>query len=380
MAETSRQDPKRSILVIGGGIAGMSFAIRARELGHPVDLVEADPDWRVAGAGISITGPTYRAIKRLGLLDEVMTEGFYIGTGSYICAPDGTVVAEVPMQRLEPDLPTAGGILRPRLHRILSGRVRELGVLVRLGTTVVELTDEGRSVRASFGDGDCGDYDMVVGADGAFSSTRDRLFPDAPEPRYTGQYCWRMLAARPTEIDRPFFFLTGEVTAGLMPCSEEHMYLWLLENAPMRRRIDDARAAAGLRELLAPFGGPLGRLRDTIDSTTHVISRPLDALLLQRPWHKGKVVLIGDAAHATTPHLASGAGIAIEDALVLAECLAEGGEVEAIFSRFTERRWERCRLVVESSVEIGAMQQAGGSPDKLNQLMHAAQQALNENI
>lgn len=373
-------DVGKPLLVIGGGIAGMSFAIRAREAGHVVHVVEADPEWRVAGAGISITGPTYRALKRLGLLEAVMAEGFYIGTGSYICAPDGRVVAELPMERLEPDLPTAGGILRPRLHRILSERVRQLGVEVRLRITVSSLDDEEDGLRARFSDGSGGMYRFAVGADGAFSSTRDLLFPDAPEPRYTGQYCWRMLADRPSEIDRPFFFMAPDITAGLMPCSSEQMYLWVLENAATRRRIDDASAAEGLRALLAPFGGALGQLRDTISATTEVISRPLDALLLPRPWHKGRTILIGDAAHATTPHLASGAGIAIEDALALGDSLALGGEPQAIFTRFTDRRWERCRLVVESSVEIGAMQQSGGSPDKLNHLMHAAQQALNQDI
>jgi len=170
------------------------------------------------------------------------------------------------------------------------------------------------------------------------------------------------------------------VTAGLMPCSHSQMYLWLLENAPTRRRIADEDAPEGLKTLLAPFGGTLGRVREAITQGSDVISRPLDALLLPAPWHKGRVVLIGDAVHATTPHLASGAGIAIEDALVLAELLAEGGAYPDIFARFTARRWERCRLVVESSVEIGAMQQAGGSPDALNGLMRVAQKALTEDI
>lgn len=368
------------LLVIGGGIGGMAFAIRARAQGWDVHLIEADAKWRVAGAGISVTGPTYRALKRLGLLDAVRAEGYFIETGSNICAPDGSIIAQVPMTPIEPGLPTAGGILRPRLHSILSDRVRALDVKVRLGVTALAIDEQDKGVKVSFSDGTSGLFALVVAADGAFSRTRTMLFPDAPAPSYTGQYCWRTLAERPTEIDRPHFYMGHGITAGLMPCSENLMYLWLLENVPARRRINDAEAPSGLRAFLAPFGGALGRVRDQITDETEVISRPLDALLLPRPWHKGRVVLIGDAAHATTPHLASGAGIAVEDALVLSDLLEEGGEPEEIFTRFMDRRWERCRLVVESSVEIGAMQQADASPEKLNILMHTAQQTLREDI
>ena len=103
------------VLVIGGGIGGMAAALRLRAQGRAVTLVEADPEWRVYGAGISITGPTYRALKRLGVLEEVRAAGYFIDTGSRICRPDGQAVAEIPMHQIEPDLPTSGGVMRPAL-------------------------------------------------------------------------------------------------------------------------------------------------------------------------------------------------------------------------------------------------------------------------
>lgn len=369
------------ILILGGGIAGMAFAIRARSAGMDVAIVEADPDWRVAGAGISITGPTYRALKRIGLLPDVKQAGFFIAKGALICAADGTPVGEVPTQALEPDLPTAGGILRPELHRILSQKVSALGVPVRLGVTARTLADSGEAVDVEFSDGSKDSFEIVIGADGAFSATREMLFPEAPVPQYTGQFCWRLLARRPAEIDRPLFFVGADLTCGLMPVSQDQMYLWLLENSPERRYLDEAAVPGRLKQMLAPFGGrAIAAVREAIDAGAPIIARPLDALLLPLPWHKGRVMLIGDACHATTPHLASGAGIAIEDGMLLADMLGEGGDPEHVFDRFEARRWERCRLVVEESVGIGHMQQTHADPAELNARMSRAQAALARDI
>ncbi len=364
------------MLVVGGGVAGMAFAIRASQLGQSVEIVELDPQWRVAGAGISVTGPTYRALKRLGVLDAVKAGGFLISHGAVICAADGSPIAEVPYRAIEPDLPTAGGILRPKLHEILSAKVRALGVRVTLGATLQSTAESHDGVTALLSNGETREVDLVVAADGAFSAVRAQLFPDADAPAYTGQYCWRLLAQRPAQVDRPHFFMSADVTCGLMPVSADEMYLWLLETAPARRRINEADLTDHLRDLLAPFGGVVDAVRAAIDAGAPIIARPLDALLLPLPWHRGKTILIGDAVHATTPHLASGAGIAVEDGLLLAEALAGGDPIEAVFDQFEARRWERCRLVVEDSVAIGRMQQTDASPAALNERMSRAQAAL----
>src|SRR5579862_4842825 len=103
----------KNALVVGGGIAGMSFAIRARALGWTVDLVESDPQWRVYGAGISITGPTFRAFGRLGVLDELQAQGYPSSFGVRICIPSGQAVGDLPTPPIEPGMPVQGGIMRP---------------------------------------------------------------------------------------------------------------------------------------------------------------------------------------------------------------------------------------------------------------------------
>src|ERR1700677_5381581 len=114
----------QKLLVVGGGISGMSLAIRMRALGWSVDLVEIDPQWRVYGAGISITAPTYRAFKRLGVVDRINALGFGSDGGVRICTPAGQVIVEQRIDPIETGLPTHGGIMRPVLHAILSSRTR----------------------------------------------------------------------------------------------------------------------------------------------------------------------------------------------------------------------------------------------------------------
>ncbi len=115
-----------------------------------------------------------------------------------------------------------------------------------------------------------------------------------------------------------------EHRAGLNPVSDEEMYLFLLQSVPDNRRMEEAQWPQLLAAELAEFGGILGRLRESLGPDSRINYRPLENLLLARPWHQGRVLLIGDAAHATTPHLAYGAGLAVEDGLVLGE-LAQPG-------------------------------------------------------
>lgn len=370
----------RQLLVVGGGIGGMSLAIRMRERGWHVDLIEIDPEWRVYGAGISITGPTFRAFQRLGILHELKARGFPSEHGVRICTPTGQVVAEVPTPPIAPGMPTQGGIMRPVLHALLSARTRAAGADVRLGVTMNAWQEAGGRVTVATSDGESRSYDLVVAADGAYSKTRGLLFPEALPPRYTGQYCWRLVAERSAEIDRCHFYIAGPVTAGLMPTSATQMYMFLLQPEPEKVRLDEATQWQRLRQIMAPFGGPLGVLRDGLSAQSIINVRPLEAILLPRPWHRGRVALLGDATHATTPHLASGAGIAVEDALVLSEILGEEADLERALVRFEERRWERCRMVVENSVEIGQMELRHASPEKLKALMAESEQLLRADI
>ncbi|PTR07618.1 MULTISPECIES: FAD-dependent oxidoreductase [unclassified Novosphingobium] len=348
----------RSALIIGGGIGGMSSALVLRRLGVAVDLIDIDPAWRVYGAGITITSPTLRAFDQLGILDDVLRDGFS-GNGIRVCTIEGQQVGDVPDPA---GMPGSGGIMRPTLHRILSEKTRASGATVRLGLTVDALHQRDDQVDVVFSDGGRASYDLVLGADGVFSRTRSLILPDAPQPEYTGQTIWRLFADRPAEIDRRHFFLGGPVKVGLSPVSRDSLYMFLLETCPRRSVVPDEELYLGLRDLLDGYGGPLRALREGLGPRSQIVMRPLEAFLLPPPWHVGRVLLIGDAAHPTTPHLASGAGMAVEDAIVLGEELARGDDLPEVLARFAERRTARCQLVVRNSMEIGRLERAGAPP------------------
>jgi len=369
------------VLVVGGSMAGMSCAIQMRKAGIAVDLVEIDPTWKAVGAGITITGPTLRALKTIGVLPEVLAAG---ATWNSIKVHDkaGTLLEEAPLHAIGPDLPTTGAVLRPLLHKILAAATTASGVNVRLGLSVTELAEHPDQVDATFSDGTQGRYDLVVGADGIFSKTRDMIFPGAAKPRFTGQVIYRLLAERPPGVDRTYFFMGGDYKVGFNPVSATHMYMYLLQPAPNNPWIDAKDQPQRLYEAMDGFGGFIPQIRDTVRTTNaHTVNyRPLEVLLQPAPWYRGHVVLIGDAAHSTTPHLASGAGMAIEDGIVLTEEIQTQPTLTAALEKFMERRFERCRLVIENSVKLGDIEMNHGSTAEHTRLMVEALSALRQPI
>lgn len=227
-----------------------------------------------------------------------------------------------------------------------------------------------------FTDGQRRRYDLVVGADGLFSKLRTAVFPDAPRPQYSGQASWRAVLPRPPEIGCTRIWTGLQTKVGVNPVSRDQMYLFVNEVRATNEHIDPATFVARLKALLAPFPAPLVQwMRDQLGEHSSVLYRPLEGMLMPAPWYRGRVLLTGDAVHATTPHLGSGACIGIEDGLVLGEELATG-PLEAALDRFMQRRWERCRMVVENSMRLGRIEIEGGDKAEHARIMKDSFEAL----
>lgn len=370
------------ILIIGGGFSGMSAAIELRKQGHAVDLVELDAGWRNYGAGISLGGATLRAFRQLGILDAFLAEG-HAADGVRLCLPHGPQVAEIPTPRIAgADVPGGGAILRPVLARILAEATRASGADIRLGCTFTRFAQDAEGVDVEFTDGQRRRYDLVIGADGLYSKLREALLPQAPMPVYSGQAVWRAVLPRLPEIETATLWMGPRVKPGLNPVSKTEMYLFVTEPRPTNEHVDPATFVERLRGLLEGFGAPaLQSVRAQLGEHSQIVFRPLEGLLVPRPWSQGRVVLIGDTVHATTPHLASGACIGIEDALVLAEELARAtDDVPMALAAFEARRWERCRMVVENSSRLGEIEIEGGDKEEHARIMRSSMLALAEQI
>ncbi|TRL40794.1 FAD-dependent oxidoreductase [Rhizobium straminoryzae] len=371
----------KTVLIIGGGFAGMTAALQLSRNGFAVDLVEIDAGWRSYGAGISLHGSTLRVLKQLGLIDRFFEEGF-ASDGVEMRGPDDRVLVTLPTPRVAgPDIPGGGGIMRPALAKMLSDAVRASSTRVRLGITFTDLHQDADGVTVHFNDGTEGRYDLVIGADGLYSAVRAKMFPHAPKPRFIGQSVWRAVLPKPAGINTVAMWMGPTVKVGLNGVGKDQAYLFLTEDRATNDFVAPETFVETLRGLLERFSSPIIRtIAAELSSEHQIVYRPLEQMLLPRPWSNGRVVLIGDAVHATTPHLAAGACIGIEDAMVLAEELAAAEDILSALSGFEARRWERCRMVVENSGRLADIEIHGGSREEHAAIMQASMKTLAEAI
>jgi 2-polyprenyl-6-methoxyphenol hydroxylase-like FAD-dependent oxidoreductase len=189
------------------------------------------------------------------------------------------------------------------------------------------------------------------------------MFADVPEANFTGLAVWRATMPRPSNIDCMRMFYGSNTKAGVNPHSDDEMFLFLVQPITDDRRLSPDEMLNVLTNELHDFSGDvMSYVRQHVTDPAKIDYRPMNAFLLPPPWHRGRVIVIGDAAHTTTPHLATGAGVAIEDAVVLAELLATDLAVPEVLERFMARRFDRCRLVVETAVKLGEMEKDASIP------------------
>lgn len=342
------------ILIIGAGIGGLTAAIALGQRGFKVDMIERDPAWSVYGVGIIQQSNVIRAMHALGILQDYLDAGFGFDHVD-IFIPTGQRVASIPSPKLVPEHPANVGIGRRALHDVLGRRARAAGAQIRLGVEADSFSETVDAVDVRFSDGSTGRYDLVIGADGLYSKTREHLFPDAPKPAFTGQGVWRYNFPRAADVVSLHAY-EGRIGMGLVPLSNELMYVYLTSPEPGNPRYPREGLAARMRAMLAQAPERMQALAAGITNDSEVVYKPLECIFIEGDWHRGRIVLLGDAVHATTPHLGQGAGMAIEDAIVLAEELALAATPQAAFPRYQARRMERCRYIVEASRAIGESQ------------------------
>ncbi|MEU4688729.1 FAD-dependent monooxygenase [Actinoplanes sp. NPDC023714] len=343
------------VLVVGAGISGAATAIRLAEGGVTVDLIDARPSPPAVGSGITLQGNALRVLRELGVWGRLQQHGYGFDTLG-IRAPDpaGTVLAEVTDIRTGgPDLPATFGTYRPVLARILLDRAAAAGAKVRFGTELVALDQDGSSVAVTFADGTTDRYDLVVGADGIRSRTRAAAGIELTT-RDLGMEIWRVVAPRPASVTRTDLFLGGPLyIAGYCPTGEKSLYAYLVEPPRNRGDLTLGEQLAVVRELAAAYHGPWDAIRDALADAGSVNFTTFQTHLLDPPWNRGRVVVIGDAAHAFPPTLAQGAAQSLEDATVLTELLLTHDAVtDDLWAEFTERRFDRVRTVLGASLQL----------------------------
>jgi 2-polyprenyl-6-methoxyphenol hydroxylase-like FAD-dependent oxidoreductase len=211
-----------------------------------------------------------------------------------------------------------------------------------MGLSVRRLSQHDDTVTVEFGDATADCYDLVIGADGIHSTVRQLTVGGNVRP--VGQLAWRFVTECPPEVTTWTVLLGRNVTFLAVPIGQGQVYCYC--DAPPERiprpRGDDVKGA--LVELLTGFAGPVPAILNTLRSDDAVHVAPIEEVTIDR-WSRGSVLLVGDAAHATSPNMAEGAAMALEDGLVLAECLASEGDVSQAAATFQARRNPRTQWV-----------------------------------
>ena len=352
----------QKVAIAGSGVAALATAIQLAKAGVEVDIFEAQPELSALGSGISLQGNALRVFDALGAWDEIREAG-YVFQGLHLRAPGpgAPIVAQLPdVNSGGPDYPAAMGMPRPDLARILFAHAEKAGATARFGAKVTGLQQTDAGVEVFVNDESVGVYDLLVGADGLNSKVRELVGIDTkPEP--TGMGIWRSFVSRPAEVERSELYYGGPVyIAGYTPTGEDSMYAFLVEKAQDRVGISDEEAARIMLEESRAYDGPWNSIRADLEAGAHANYTWFTKHIVPAPWNRGRVVVIGDAAHSCPPTIAQGAAQALEDAFVLTELLVAHDELDAaLWDEFHARRLPRATAVVEASVQLGQWQIEG---------------------
>ncbi|MEY9835114.1 FAD-dependent monooxygenase [Streptacidiphilus sp. EB103A] len=342
------------VLVVGGGITGSVLALALAQRGVAVELVEISPQWFGVGHGITVQGNALKALRSVGVLDRVLAKAVPFDL-MRLRRADGGLIVELETPHTGGDeLPSTVGALRADLQNALCDAVYAAGVSVRLGLSVTGFEQAEDHVDVRFTDGSSGRYDLAVGADGLNSQVRGMLGIET-RPHPVGMSIFRVVGERPPEMDCAEVYYGGpRYKAGYSPISDTQCYAYLLDENLDPALIGPRAPLTLLRERGAGYGGVWGRVVAGLPEDTAVDYRWIEAVLVDEPWYRGRVMIAGDAAHACPPLIAQGAAMCAEDAVVLAEMVTGEGELGEILKAFMERRMPRVRAVLDNSLQLAA--------------------------
>ena len=362
----------KSVLVIGAGIGGLAAATALASRGVAVTVVEKRPGNEVLGVGINQPANSLRVLRDLGVLDEIIANGYLFDRTSFF-DHKGRTIADIPSS-LGGDVPANCALRRSALANVLYSAALSAGAVIHHGVEVAGLDDDGASVAVVGQGAEFGRFDLAIAFDGTHSRIREQLFGGEIQPLYTGYFVWRVTLPRDPSVTNVQVFHGPDLYAGVIPLSEEDMYMFVVtrEQSPTRYATADFHKI--ITDYLAEFTGPIGRARAALPTDADIVCSPQYELLLEPAWHKGRIIVAGDAAHLSAPTLTQGAAMALEDAALLVEMLDGDLPLQALFEQFTVRRTPRVKLVQQVS---GAILRWGDLVDKLGyeraleQLSHA---------
>jgi 2-polyprenyl-6-methoxyphenol hydroxylase-like FAD-dependent oxidoreductase len=346
-------------IVIGAGIGGLSAALALRSAGIEPTVYERMPELYEVGSGLTLWVNAMRALQEIGVADAVEKRGAVVEEIENRTS-EGKLMSKLPIARIaERHGAPSVSIHRAVLQQTLAEHLPE-GSL-RLGTECVGFDQDDEGVTVRFADGSEERADVLLGADGITSTIRGLLF-ERPEPRYSGYTCWRSAASMKHALLHPTLYtqLYGKgSTFGIFPIGEDR-WSWYGTEITAPGGAGKRTGAEWKSEALEVFGDWYDPVPSVIKATKdeEFIRQDISDLKPIETWSRGRVALLGDAAHATTPTLGQGGCGAIEDAVVIARNLSRGGDVAEALDSYASARKVRANGIVRQARRHGALYHA----------------------
>jgi len=364
-------------MIIGGGIGGVAAAIALERVGVECDIFEQAQELREVGSALSIWANAWQALEKLGVGRTLPALGSKVDRAE-VRTSDGRVLAVAPLAELEKRLGMPAFFILPRrdLLRLLTRLVD--GSRTHCGARCVGVEESAGRVIARFADGQQAEGNLLVGADGLHSVVRSHLHGNV-KPRYAGYTCWRGFAtceAKALPLTTGFEAWGPGMRFALYHCGPDRVFWYATRNAPEASPDASDGRKAEVRRLFQNWHRPIPEVIEATPETEILRNDIVDRKPLSR-WGRGRITLLGDAAHPTTPNLGQGACQALEDAVVLADCLRQCGEVEPALRRYEQQRQPRTAAITRASWQMGKLCQAESPPVRwlvksLTQLMPAS--------
>ncbi len=343
-----------NIGIVGAGIGGLSAAIALQKRGHEVQLFEQASQIKALGAGLVLAANAIYALSLLGLDKKVEQIGQWIG-GADVLDHEGKVLMGTDFkghkdQRIGQNF----SVHRAELHAILRGELKP--ETLRLGQQCVRFSQHDKTIEVVLASGERQIFDVLVAADGLHSPLRQQIWPSTTL-RFAGYTCWRGVISQ-KRLSEPIIGFSESWGVGrrfgLVPLSQDRLYWFACKNAMPHDPQMEVMTPDGLLSLFRDFHAPIPEvLQNTQQEEVHWADI-YDVKPLQKFYHK-RLILLGDAAHGTTPNMGQGACMAIEDALVLAKVLDDESHLENALQQYQQKRWARVQKVVKTSRQIGAV-------------------------
>lgn len=344
----------KKFLIAGAGIAGLTLAKALQDLNYEYEIFEASADVRGIGAGFGLASNAMKAFEILGLAEEVIPLGHMLEDFEIQDWQEKTIL-KADTEKLRKSYNTENfAIHRADLHRFLISKIDASKIHTSKKVRLFEQSFE--KVILHFDDGTSTEGDYLIASDGINSAIRQQLLKQAT-PRYAGYVCWRAIVEDKAFDSKKSIETWGpNGRFGLTPLINKQIYWYACVNAPLNSDIYNYT----LNDIKNQFKDYSGQIRSTLQKTdpNNVITTPVMDIKPISNYAFNRVLLIGDAAHATTPNMGQGACMAVEDVCVLYDELTKKDtDILLAFEHYNLRRLKRTHYIIDTSRLAGKVAQ-----------------------